>query len=251
MSEVASTLHMVQISFDAGRLAELGRRLGLSLRHTDPSYLVHCALGTLFQEQAPKPFWIDGGQRLEQGRLLRVLSYAAVDGETLRELARGFCPPDAFETVRWDYVASKPMPDVFPRGMQLGFEARVCPVVRKHAAGARWHAGQEIDVFLDKAWSGAEEPVDREGVYRAWLSAAVERQGGAQLVNVGLGSFTLERMLRRTQGAPRRQTAVMRPDATLRGVLRVEDEGLFRELLRRGIGRHRSFGFGMLRLRRA
>jgi CRISPR system Cascade subunit CasE len=41
---------------------------------------------------------------------------------------------------------------------------------------------------------------------------------------------------------------VERPDALLEGVLEVTDGAAFDRLLSDGIGRHRSFGFGMLRL---
>jgi CRISPR system Cascade subunit CasE len=39
------------------------------------------------------------------------------------------------------------------------------------------------------------------------------------------------------------------PDAVLEGVLEVVDGEAFAALLRRGVGRHRAFGFGMLLLR--
>ena len=41
---------------------------------------------------------------------------------------------------------------------------------------------------------------------------------------------------------------LQRPDALLVGSLKVEDPGAFTALLARGLGRHRAFGFGMLRV---
>jgi CRISPR system Cascade subunit CasE len=41
------------------------------------------------------------------------------------------------------------------------------------------------------------------------------------------------------------------PDAVLAGHLRVLDTSAFAELVARGVGRHRSFGFGLLQLRPA
>jgi len=38
---------------------------------------------------------------------------------------------------------------------------------------------------------------------------------------------------------------------TLTGTLRVTDSDAFLALLRSGIGRHKSFGYGMLKVRRA
>ena len=41
------------------------------------------------------------------------------------------------------------------------------------------------------------------------------------------------------------------PDATLQGALRVTGGNAFANLLARGIGRHQSYGYGMLLLRPA
>jgi CRISPR system Cascade subunit CasE len=67
------------------------------------------------------------------------------------------------------------------------------------------------------------------------------------LEDAGLERFQRQRIYRR--GVSGR--APERPDAILVGTLRVSDEGGFRSLLRRGVGRHRAFGFGMLRIRPA
>jgi CRISPR system Cascade subunit CasE len=56
--------------------------------------------------------------------------------------------------------------------------------------------------------------------------------------------------LRRTQGPNRRaRPGLRKPDVTFRGMLEVVEPGAFEALLRRGVGRHRAFGFGMLLLR--
>ena len=41
----------------------------------------------------------------------------------------------------------------------------------------------------------------------------------------------------------------MAPDATIHGTLRVSDPDRFAEALRRGVGRHRTYGYGMVLLR--
>jgi CRISPR system Cascade subunit CasE len=55
-------------------------------------------------------------------------------------------------------------------------------------------------------------------------------------------------MLRR-RGADRKPKVLKRPDVTLTGHLRVTDGEAFMKLLASGIGRHKSFGFGMLKIR--
>ena len=62
--------------------------------------------------------------------------------------------------------------------------------------------------------------------------------------------FHLETLLRRTQGERRTARPRLRkPDVTMQGALTVRDPPQFDALLRRGVGRHRAFGFGMLLLR--
>ena len=250
--------HMVQLWLDVRRLYELGRMLDLfrARRPVSLSYLVHCALGELFQAQAPRPFAVEGENR--RGPWVRVLGYADVPWETLQELARGFASPAVYAICGWDRGASKPMPTEIPRGMRLAFSVRVCPVVRKASAGQsprgrRWQKGQELDVFLDAAWSQPEAVLDREAVYAEWLRRQLARpeKGGARVETVRMTRFSIERMTRRTNGSSRSVTVIQRPDVTLEGVLTVTDSAAFMRMLRRGVGRHTSFGYGMLKLRRA
>jgi len=72
---------------------------------------------------------------------------------------------------------------------------------------------------------------------------------GSKLVDVKIASFQRERLSRRTHETDRRAHSVERPDVAFEGTLEVTDANAFDALLRRGIGRHRAFGFGMLLLR--
>ena len=255
-----ASLHMIQVELDAKGLTTLGRMLGLPLRQTDTNYLVHCALGELFQDQAPKPYSIENDGA--PGRQVRVLGYTDVDDETLQSLAQGFASPTVYQIGQWERLASKPMPDTFPEGMRLGFELRACPVIRKSSAGSgtnkkgqerTWKAGQELDVFLAQQWT-SDESLDRESVYVEWLQRQFSTRGGAKLIDAGVDRFSIERMVRRTQtnaNGDRTAHTVKRPDVTLSGTLTVTDSDAFQALLRSGIGRHKSFGFGMLKVRRA
>lgn len=264
------TLHMVQLHLDAHRLAGLGQMLGLydGRQRVSTNYLVHCALGELFQEQAPKPFSVESGPKQiagEEGRRLRVLGYADVGRAALHELAKGFASPAVYEICDWDRCASKPMPETFPEGMRLQFELRACPVVRKASAGEgqnaqgqtrTWQKGQELDAFLAKAWENPDEDdLSREAVYREWLRRQFEIRGGAEIEpekdHAGMERFSIERMTRRTHGNGRRVITTKRPDVTLTGTLTVTDGDAFLNLLRSGLGRHKSFGYGMLKVRRA
>lgn len=257
MSEIQTkTTHMIQMWLDSRGLMQLGRMLHLPLRKVGNNYLVHCALSELFQDQAPKPFSVEDNYRQiadYEGQAIRVLCYSELDWETLQNLARGFASPTVFEIVDWNRMASKPMPAEFPEGMKLGFELRACPVVRKASAGPKWKKGQEIDVFLSKVWEIDDDSVvvDREKIYKEWLIHYFKKQDSADLTSLEMKRFSIERMSRRNHTPNRKVKIIQRPDVTFTGTLKVRNGEEFKELLYRGIGRHKSFGFGMIKIRRA
>jgi len=262
-----ASLHMVQLRLDPRRLAALGKKMKLPLARTRTQYLVHCAFGKLFGDQAPKPFSIESGpsrtssDASQNGREVRLLGYAADSEERLHALASSFAEPETYKICHWDHFASKPMPETFPEGMRLRFELQACPVVRKGSAGEgrnaqgevrTWRKGQELDAFLSRQWANPDETFDRESVYRAWLARQFDIRGGAEVDadSVGMTRFSIERMTRRN-GPNRTPGTVKRPDVTLTGLLTVTDGEAFAKLLASGIGRHKSFGYGMLKIRRA
>ncbi len=238
-------LNMVRMEFDWRRLMELGRRRRLPMQAVDTGYLVHCQLGELFGEAAPKPF------RLQsiQGNSVAVLAYTPASIAGLRERADSFADPAVHQACNWATFAAKPMPAAWKAGQRLGFEVRACPVVRLASEGRHNRKGAEVDAFVVRCWKAGEgAQVDREAVYRDWVAMQLEGRG-ANVLRVGLHGFQRERVVRRTQGAERRSATRERPDALLRGELQVTDPDAFATLLARGVGRHRSFGFGMLLLR--
>ena len=255
-----SDLHMVQLGLDAKGLTTLGKMLHLPLAQTDTGYLVHCALGELFQDDAPQPFSVENES--QNGRRVRVLGYTDADADTLQTNAQLDASPTVYEICDWEHLAAKPMPDSFPKGMELRFELRACPVVRKASAGEgvnqhgetrTWDEGDELDAFLAEAWTRPEEDdLSREQVYREWLQRQFEIRGGAAVDpdDIAMTRFSIERMTRRN-GPDRTPDTIKRPDVTLTGTLQVTDGDAFVDLLRSGLGRHKSFGYGMLKVRRA
>jgi CRISPR system Cascade subunit CasE len=284
MSEQDGTdsFHMVQCWLDPRRLVQLGKMHKLPLAKTDTNYLVHCALGRLFGDDAPKPFFVDDDPRTAEdtarerpsGHSLRVLGYSDCGKDDLRREAKLAANPTIANLCDWDRFDSHEMPQTFRDEKRLGFELRACPVVRKSSAGEgenragkkrTWRAGQELDVFLSEAWtSETEEKLDREKVYGEWLKDQFEQRGGAKLKtsevrttddvietdDVSMTRFSIERVVRR-HGQTRKPKNFQIPDVTLTGTLEVDDSDAFIDLLRSGIGRHKSFGYGMLKVRRA
>lgn len=250
-------LYMLQMRLPMKGLTEIGKMHGLPLKYTDDNYLTHCALGKLFQNDAPKPYAL--GKR--DGKHVRVLGYASTSADDLQQQAQAFAEPSVYDRCfDWDYFASKPMPESFPTGMKLGFKTRVCPVIRKSSAGKyeaedgsvrSWREGQELDAFLAEAWKTENDGVelDRETIYSDWLNGHFDRRGGVELIQVSMKRFSIERMTRRSHGDDRKVKQIQRPDTTMEGTLRITDGNAFSTLLQRGIGRHKSFGFGMLKVR--
>jgi CRISPR system Cascade subunit CasE len=246
--QTTDRLYMTQLWLEMRRLVELARALHLPLQQVDHNYIAHCAMGELFGEEAPRPFCVEENN----GKYLRVLGYGSLDSDGLRSVAELDAGPMVYEACDWPRMASKPMPTDFTAGTRLGFELRACPVVRKSSAGKHHGAGVEVDAFLSRVWEvdDPQVPIEREEVYRDWLTGHLERRGGCRPVSIGLERFSIERMLRRTQGNDRTSKTIKRPDVTLTGEVEVTDAEAFADLLWEGIGRHKSFGFGMLKIRR-
>ena len=253
---MSEAFHMIRLACDAARLMELGRMLRLPLSQLDLDYIVHCALGELFQQQAPGCYWIEP-QR--EGRTVRVLAYSEVPLEALHELAKGYASPTVYAIVEWEKSAGKPMPEVFPEGMSLGFEVRVTPTMRlaKPLAPNPPHhrgigKGAELDAY-QVARERGDESATREGVYEGWLRRRLEPSCAVQ--RCAMERFSLAQTLRRGgarsgSSGKRASKRVTLPDVIFRGALEVRQGEEFASLLRRGVGRHRGFGYGMMRVRR-
>lgn len=258
---VNSPFYMTQLWMKGRRLAHLGDRMGLFAggRPVGTNYLVHCALGELFGDKAPQPFVVQGGDRelppdvSQADGQFRVLGYGESDRETLQRAAQLSANPPVYEICDWERCASKPMPTSFQEGQRLQFELRACPVIRKASSGPKWEEGQELDAFLSRAWENPDEELEREQVYREWLIRQFDLRGGAQInpSAITMDRFSIERMTRRTHGDNRSVRVIQRPDVTFTGRFTVTDSDEFVALLRSGIGRHKSFGFGMLKVRPA
>ena len=89
-------------------------------------------------------------------------------------------------------------------------------------------------------------PLSREAVYREWLRERFKHKGGVSLDmdSTSLVSFHRDRAIRKLG-----QQYSEGPDALMRGEIEVTDGGEFSRLLASGVGRHKSYGYGMLLLR--
>ena len=231
----------------------------------DEGYAMHRLLSGIYGDRAPKPFRIIAPRDARKGVLY---GYADADADELRELADCFCDPLEASVIRAESVQSKTMPDEWRAGRRLGFETLIRPVVRSRGIGATIGGGSsdtvhdaaarrpeysrgartvELDAFQYEAslLGNGEMERTREEVYEDWLRKQISVHGGAELEEASLQSFRRTRAVRRARGQ-----ASEGPAALMRGTLVVgDDPDKFGGLLKRGVGRHRAYGFGMLLVR--
>lgn len=199
----------------------------------DNGFAWHGLLQAVFGDTAPKPF-VD---RLSAG-VNELLGYGR-ECEHLNDVE-----PLAAKAAGLDTLRSTSMPERWHPGRHLSFEVRARPLVRSRHSGRHGSA-----IELDAAVAARRHNPDatREEVYRQWLSRELARDGAAELLTMRLAGFSRTRVARRFGSATSRQWhSVDGPDAWFRGTLRINTPESFSALLGRGIGRHRSFGFGCL-----
>ncbi len=223
-----------------------------SKRLQDPDHAMHCLLTECFgppapEGPAPKPFRLilprDGKPGVFYG-------YGPADAAALRETPGICADPLQGRVLPVESLDSKPMPVEWRTGTRLGFETRVRPtrrLKRPRNDKGELHVA-ERDAYLMQALDPRTATRKREEVYVAWLSERFERIGGARLdpKETRLVSFRRTPAMRTRHGR-----ASEGPDAVLQGTLTITDADAFTDLLARGIGRHRAYGYGMVLLRPA
>ncbi|SAK77550.1 CRISPR associated protein [Caballeronia catudaia] len=243
-----TTLNLIHCQPDLRKLVPWAARQGWLPPGGDVGYALHAALGSAFGERAPKPFYY----RDEHSGLL---GYCPSSADELREAA-SLASPDIAALLGLDAVRGssglsiREFPTQWTEGRVLGFEVRVCPVIRDKE-------GHQHDVYgaaRDRA--EVKESVQREPVYKQWLARQFIATGAAEIIESRMTRFQVTTSVRRTKAASgsdgkRAARRVGGPDAVFCGHLRIEDTEAFAGLLARGVGRHRAFGFGMLRLKPA
>ena len=105
-----------------------------------------------------------------------------------------------------------------------------------------------MDIYQRKAElhgdeSGWHDKNNRETVYLQWLK---ERFKGTAQIEQGACLKRFQRIKTR-----RGKHVSEGPDAIMQGTLEVTDTARFADLLIRGVGRHKAYGYGMILLRPA
>lgn len=222
----------------AARRGWLGRDAS-GQANPDLGYIWHALLRAAFGELAPQPF-VD---RVPMRSNL-LLGYSVEPVAAILQ-SRNCEDRLAAEALGLDELEANSLPAQWPAGKHLSFEVRVRPVVRSRAA-PKSGKSDEVDVVLHRA--RLEPEIGREQAYMDWLRERIESDGAARMGPCRLALFRRTQVMRRRQGESRQAVLVEGPEAWICGRLEVGDSAAFGRLVRRGVGRHRAFGFGCLLL---
>ncbi|KPQ08601.1 MAG: subtype I-E CRISPR-associated protein Cse3 [Rhodobacteraceae bacterium HLUCCA12] len=237
------SLHLIEMPLSLPSLNRWAGQRNLGRNQFDEGLALHHLLGEAFGPAVLQPFRLLVASRARTGTLY---AYSAASAEELRASAAPVLGPSEAEVVSLDALRSIERPEnTWKMGARLGFDLKSRPVVRLasaiESADGRFQKGAEVDVFLAKTLRN-DEARPREDVYLDWLAARVSPAAELVRDECRLHQFRRVRSLR---GGHR----VEGPEAVIHGTLVVHEPQEFSRLLARGVGRHRSYGYGMLLLR--
>ena len=232
------TLQLVRLRPDIAAFKRWGYQHRLLGPQIDDGYAWHALLKAVLGDLAPRPFVV----RFRNGSDAEFLAYTDSDIRQWQPLGQD---SDALRALRLESLDSRPLPTSFRAGDALSFEVRVRPIVRTRSGREQSH---ELDAAVHARQQDPE--IDRQTAYLNWLQDELGRQDAAELVGTPrLVRFRRTRVMRKDRSGKRtRSQTVEGPDALFRGQLQVSNPEGFLALVRRGLGRHRAFGFGCLLL---
>lgn len=253
-----TTLNLIRVPVDVGTLARWAAERGWARRggrHVtfDEGRALHHLLHEVFGPGVFRTFRLLVAARRTAGNLY---GYSESSSDELRSLADAYAFPDQLRVLVPRRIEGKPMPTAWRTGQRLGFDVRVRPVRRllKDLATpeGRFARGAEVDAFLVDALrsqphrpDAAEPSSDEHRRQEAYLSWLAERMGSA--IQLDFASSRVARF--RRVRVSRQNKAPEGPDATIHGAMTVREPERFAELVRRGVGRHKAYGYGMVLLR--
>ena len=189
---------------------------------------------------APKPFRMEVPSRPQGTNTLYGYGYA--DADELKQRARQYADPLMLAALPPESFQTKPVVTDWNEGQRLGFEIKVRPTQRyRHPdTGKR----VEVDYYQYRLQNDPDANLDRCQAYCEWLATRLKHREGAVLRTARLHSYIEDRFWV-SESSP----APLFPKAVIRGELIVTDSDAFNEVLKRGLGMYRAYGYGMLLLR--
>lgn len=241
---VNERLHLVCCAIDRAKLVSFATARGTIPPSGDLGYAFHQVLNETFGAAAPKPFHFfeepDG----------QLIAYSPHDARQLNELALR----QREEVQAWvlasqalglPSIEAHAFPGIWTAGMRYRFSVRTRPVCRI-ANHRNRGLPRECDVFLRACASKPDGIgcIDKQDVYTQWFREQIP-EPAATLISLRISRLSRIEVYRK--GAPRLEG----PDVTFSGILQIGEATAFQQWLRRGAGRHRAFGFGMILLAKA
>lgn len=253
-----SPLFLIRVPIAVNGLARwAGERGWIRRRHRDVGFdegrALHHLVDEVFGPGALRPFRLLVAPRGARGSLY---GYCENAGEDLQAAGRMHALPDHLSVLDIDRLEGKVMPTAWKAGQRIGFDLRVRPVRRLkndlETHKGTFRAGAELDAFCIEAFRRhpdddkgmVKDARPREAVYSDWLAERLAPVAELDRGATRLAHFQRTRIARGHAGPEG-------PDATFHGALTVHDPVGFSNMLARGVGRHRAYGFGMLLLRPA
>lgn len=236
-------LHLIEMPLSLPALNRWAGQRNIGRGLFDEGLVLHNLLGEVFGPAALQPFRLFVAPRARNGTLY---AYSGTPAEELRTTAAPLMGPSEIEVVSLDALRSVERPETtWQEGMRLGFDLKIRPVVRLasplNSADGQFPKGAEVDAFLAETLRN-DRVRPREDVYLDWLAARLEPAADLERCTSRVHQFKRVRSLR---GGRR----IEGPEAVIHGTLMVREPQKFARLLARGVGRHRSYGYGMLLLR--
>jgi CRISPR system Cascade subunit CasE len=211
-----------------------------ALSYADEGALIKTAFAETFGAgNWPKPFSV---RRRGTGGDYEILAYSQHSPESLASIYRP--TPRLAEALPINLVKGYPVTAPIT-GAEMRFHTTLCPMVRTYSDASRGIKGRERDVYTletEKATTEGRDPRDRMHVYKDFL---VQRIAGAEVLAAQPMGFSLVRIHRGKEDSARRFAV---PSVTFSGILRVIDQAAFLDTVVSGIGRQRTYGFGMILL---
>lgn len=220
----AGPLRLLHLPVARWRIAELHRRIG----GHELGWVLHHAIGDACAAPPPAPFMVAA----ESDALVHVLAFSRTPLAQLRAVGAAVCAAKGWSErhggVLWDQAQELALPATDP-GRCYRFRVRAA-VIKRVKRGGR---------HVEMPMPYGERP--------AWLSAQMSGCsviGGIEVVPGLLATTRRAQWASGGKSGPPVRIDVPVIDAS--GALTVTDTTLFKSTLARGIGRHRSYGLGML-----
>lgn len=213
--------NLAQINIDPKAFGQWSGRRG----YGDEDSATHALVAEFFGRQTFQPF----RYREIAGRGGILNGYTQALAEELQDMVDMAGGPDSSSMIQGP-ILTKPMYQPKP-GQMVGFEIKVTPIVR--LIGSK----REKDAYLHDIDKGL--PDDRELSYANWLTKRLEPCCSVETIRlIRHASYpTMRKKHRHTVNS-----------AVMQGTVTVTDAPGFAEMMERGVGRQKAYGYGMLTL---